>query len=89
MRLMATSTSTFRAAFYTSSSERYTYGTLNGTTDRVRGECLYGTAQRPGVLEVPIVIPGSSSLMHDLEDLSNASNALHLVYSGARMYPRN
>lgn len=88
MQLMATSTGAFRASFYVASSERYTAGTLNGTTDKVRGECLYGTAQRPGVLEVPIIIPASASIMHDVEDVSNATNALHLVYSGARMYRR-
>jgi hypothetical protein len=88
MRLMATSTGAFRASIYTSTSERYSYGTINATTDRVRGECLFGTAQRPAVLPVPIIIPGTSAIGIDLEDVSNATNALHLVFEGVRLFPK-
>lgn len=87
MRLMCTNTGAFRVSLYTSSSERYQSGTISGTSDRVRGECYFGTASRPAVLPVPIVIPGSSNITQDLEDVSNASNALHLVYEGVRLFP--
>ena len=87
MRLMSVSTGSFRASLYTSSSERYQSSTLQGTTDRVRGECMFGTASRPAVLPVPIVIPGSSTIQLDLEDVSNAGNTLHLVFEGARLFP--
>ena len=59
-----------------------------GTTDRVRSVCYFGTAQRPAVLPVPIVIPGSSVISLDLEDVSNANNALHLVFEGVRLFPK-
>lgn len=89
MRLMSTSTGSFRCSLYTSTSERYQAGSLGSTTDRVRGECYFGTASRPAVLPVPIVISGSSGILLDLEDVSGANNALHLVFEGARLYPRN
>ena len=88
MRLMYVSTGAFRSNLYTSTSERYTYGTINATTDRVRVECMYGTAQRPAVLPVPMIIPGSSQIMFDLEDVSAAGNTLHLVFEGVRLYPK-
>ncbi len=87
MRLMCTNTGSFRVQLYTSTSERMNAGTISGTTDRVRSECMYGTASRPAVLPVPMVIPGSSSILHDLEDVSNAGNTLHLVYEGVGLYP--
>jgi hypothetical protein len=88
MRCMAVSTGAFRVSLYTSNSERYQSGSLSATTDRVRSEAMYGTASRPAVLPVPIVIPGSSNIVHDLEDVSNGNNSLHLVYEGVRLYPR-
>jgi len=87
MRLMSVQTGAFRVSVYTSTSERYQYGTQNATTDRVRNECYFGTAQRPAVLPVPIIIPGSSAIMMDLEDVSGGTNALHLVFEGARLFP--
>jgi len=88
MRLMSVQTGPFRISLYTSTSERYFYGTLNATTDRVRNECVFGSAQRPGVLPVPIIIPSSSQIMFDLEDVSGATNTLHLVYEGVRLFPK-
>jgi hypothetical protein len=89
MRLMSTQTGPFRISIYTSTSERYQYNSLTvGTTDRVRSECYFGTAQRPAVLPVPIVIPGSSVISLDLEDVSNGNNALHLVFEGVRLFPK-
>lgn len=86
MRLMSVSTGAFRVSIYDSTAHRYSSGTFNATTDRVRSECMYGTASRPGVLPVPIVIAGAGVINHDLEDVSNSGNTLHLVYEGVRMY---
>lgn len=86
MRLMAVSTGPFRISLYSSTSERYQSGGLSTTTDRVRSECMFGSAQRPGVPPVPIVIPGSSTITQDLEDVSGANNSLHLVYEGVRLF---
>jgi hypothetical protein len=89
MRLMSTSTGAFRAQIYTSSTERYHSGGHAGaTTDRVRGECLFGTASRPGVLPVPIIVPAHANIILDLEDVSNAVNSLHLVFDGCRLFAR-
>jgi hypothetical protein len=88
MRLMCVNTGNFRSNLYTSTSERYTYGTITATSDRVLNACLYGTAQRPAVLPVPIIIPGTSQIMFDLEDTSNANNTLHLVFEGVRLFPK-
>jgi len=87
MRLMSVQTGSFRISLYTNTSERYMYNTINASNDRVRNEAVFGTAQRPGVLPVPIIIPGSSQILFDLEDVSNAGNALHLVYGGVRLFP--
>jgi hypothetical protein len=87
MRLMSTQTGNFRAQLYSSSTERYHHGGHSGaTTDRVRGECLFGTASRPGVLPVPIIVPGDAAILLDLEDVSGGVNALHLVFDGTRMF---
>lgn len=89
MRLMSVQTGAFRISIYTSTSERYQANTLTtGTTDRVRSECYFGTAQRPAVLPVPILVAGSSVLQLDTEDVSNAGNSLHLVFEGARLWPK-
>lgn len=89
MRLYSVQTGTFRFSLYTSTSERYQYGTLNATTDRVLNACYFGTAQRPAVLPVPIIIPGSSQIMFDIEDTSNAGNSVHVVFEGVRLYPKS
>jgi hypothetical protein len=34
------------------------------------------------------MIPGSSVISLDLEDVSNANNALHLVFEGVRLFPK-
>lgn len=88
MRLMATSTGAFRVQLYSSDSERYHSPSPGATNDRVRSECLFGNASRPGVLPVPIIIPGSSNILLDIEDVSAAPNTLHLVFEGVRLYPR-
>lgn len=87
MRLMSVQTGAFRINLYTSTSERYMYNTMGASNDRVRYEAVFGTAQRPGVLPVPIIIPGSSSILFDLEDVTAAPNTLHLVFGGVRLFP--
>lgn len=88
LRLMSTQTGPFRCQIYTSDSERYHSPSPGATNDRVANACLFGTASRPAVLPVAIIIPGSSAIVLDLEDISGASNSLHLVFEGVRMYPK-
>ena len=93
MRLMAVASDTtglasFRCAMYTSNSDRYQAASLGGVSDRVIASCLFGTASRPAVLPVPIVIPGTASLLLDLENLVASGNDLHLVLEGVRLFPK-
>lgn len=88
-RLMSVQTGAFRVSLYTSSSDRYNFnGNPQGTTDRVRSECFFGTASRPAIPTVPIIIPGSAYIGLDLEDVSGAQNTLHIVLEGRRLYPK-
>lgn len=88
MRLMQVATSTvWRCALYTDDQLRVVGGSL-AALDRVRSECLFGTASRPGVLPVPILIPGAGNIVLDLEDVSGAPNALHLVFEGVEIHSR-
>lgn len=87
-KLMSTQTAAFRAKIYTPGASDALPSNSFGTTDRCRSECLYGTASRPGVLPGVFLIPGSSSILHDLEEILGAGNTLHLVYEGWRMFPR-
>lgn len=87
MRLMCVATGHFRCQIYTDSSNRYHSATIGATNDRVRDECLFGTASRPAVLPVPIIIPGTGGILLDLEDVSAAPNTLHLVFEGVNLYP--
>jgi hypothetical protein len=94
MRLMGTCTggslglADFRIALYTSTSDRYQACSLGGTNDRVNGSCMFGTASRPAVLPVPIVIPGSGAILMDIENSSGSTIALHLVFEGVRLFPK-
>lgn len=88
LRLMAFSTSRFRTQLYTSTSQRYFANGAPGGNDRVRDDCLWGTSARPAVLPVAILVPGSSSIMLDLEDISADTNVLHLVFDGLQLFPK-
>ncbi len=87
-RLTAVSSGSFRAKIYfaTDGKSLTSGGTIGGTTDRARSECLFGTASRPAVLPVPVIIPGRSTIYLDLEDVANnGNNAIHPVFSGVRL----
>jgi hypothetical protein len=79
----------WRTQIYTSTSQRYhSSGIINGN-DRVRDECLWGNASRPAVLPLAIIIPGSSSILLDLESLDLSQDALlHLVFDGIQAFPK-
>ena len=88
-RLMSVQTGAFRCRLATDESHRYSHAaTAGGTNDRVRNECLFGTASRPAVLPVPLLIPRTNGILLDIEDVSGAGNTLHLVFEGVELYPR-
>lgn len=86
LRLMATFTGAFRTQIRTSDTQAYHANGLSGGNDRVRNECLWGTAARPYVLPVAIVVPANSAILLDLEDISVATNTLHLVFDGVQLF---
>ncbi len=88
MRLMSNSTGRFRCQIATDTSQRYASASVGGLNERVRDDCLFGTASRPAVLPVPILVPGSGGILLDLEDISAAPNVLHLVFEGVQLFPR-
>jgi len=86
-KLMSVQTNPFRVKLYTTGGDTIPANSA-GTTDRIRSECLYGTASLPAVLPGVLLIPGSGSILHDLEEILTAGNSLHLVYEGWRLFPR-
>ena len=86
LRLMATFTGAFRTQIRTSETYGYHSNGLAGGNDRVRNECMWGTAARPHVLAVAMIVPANSALLLDLEDISVAGNTLHLVFDGIKLY---
>lgn len=85
-RLMSHQTGTFRACLHIANGDRFSWGPINGSTDRTWNDCMFGTASRPAVLPVPIIIPGSSTIYLDLEDTSVAGNTVHAVFEGFCLY---
>jgi len=78
----------WKTQLYTSTSQRYNGSGITNGNDRIRDECFWGTASRPYVLPIAIMIPGSSSILLDLENLASATVNLHLVFDGLQLFPR-
>lgn len=50
------------------------------------GQLFAGTAQYPNLLAKPRLIRRNSALLTYMQDLSNAQNAIQIVYEGAKIY---
>jgi len=85
--LMRVKTGDFRVRLFNSSGQYYSSSGEGGTNDRVRDTCLFGDAQLPFLLVPHIDIPPSGFIGFDLEDVSNAQNAIELVFAGHKLYP--
>jgi len=55
-------------------------------SDYVQNVNVFGTAQRPNLLVVPLIIPPMSSTVIDLVDTSGAPNTGEIVLSGYKVY---
>lgn len=86
--LLSTQTGPFRVQIYTTSGDRLVVPHAGQMTDRAHYSCLFGTAQRPGVLYPGLLVPGTGAILLDLEDLSGAENQLHLVFGGLALTER-
>ncbi len=77
----------FRIRLFDSQNHYYSSSGEGGTNDRVRDDCIFGDGQLPFIVVPHIDIPAGGYIGFDLEDVSGASNLVHLVFSGAKIYP--
>lgn len=84
--LTCTKSGDFRIRLYDSSGRYYSSSGEGGTNDRVRDACLFGTGALPGLVVPHIDIPAGGFLGFDLEDVSGATNTVHICYGGAKVY---
>lgn len=87
IHLTAVYSGAFRVKIYfATNGASLSTGIPSGNTDRVRVECIYGTAQRPSFLPAPVIIPGNSTIYQDFEDVANnGTNNIHTVFTGLRL----
>lgn len=81
--LTRTKTGDFRFRMFDSSSRFYSSSGPGGTNDLVRDSCMFGDGSLPFVIAPHPVIDKSGFLGFDLQDVSNANNAIELCFTGA------
>ncbi len=54
----------------------------------VHSSALMGTAERPGPLDKPLLLPANTTISFDFTDLSGATNNLYFVIAGFKVYGR-
>ena len=65
---------------------RDTSKNLGWSNIQLRTENLFGTAQFPNRLQTPILLPPSSTIYLDLQDLSGLANDIDIAFEGYRIY---
>ncbi len=54
----------------------------------IHSSALMGTAERPGPLHKPLLLPANTTVSFDFNDLSGADNDLYFVLAGFKVYNR-
>lgn len=80
-------TGDFRIRLFDSQNQYYSSSGEGGTNDRVRDTCCFGDGSLPFIVVPHIIIPAGGYIGFDLEDVSNASNVVHLAFIGTKVYP--
>lgn len=66
----------------------YAQGGVGGTSDRVMDNLIFGNAQFPGALPVPIIYQPNASIQMEFQDVSNnAPYVIHLGFWGVYLKP--
>lgn len=52
----------------------------------IHSTALVGTAERPGPLHKPLLLPANTTISFDLTDLSGATNEVYFVMAGFKLY---
>jgi hypothetical protein len=55
---------------------------------QIHSSALMGTAERPGPLHKPLLLPANTTISFDVTDLSGATNQLYFVIAGFKVYGR-
>ena len=55
---------------------------------QVHSSAFMGTAQRPGPLHKPLLLPANTTISLDYTDLSGATNEIYLSFVGFKVYNR-
>lgn len=83
--LTRTATGAFRFRMFDSSSRYYSSAGaagVAGSNDLVRDACMFGTGSLPFVIAPHPVIDKSGFIGYDIQDASNANNAIELAFIG-------
>lgn len=78
--LRVVSTGTYRIFARIDSSDRQLMN------EQQHGNNVAGTAQRPGFLAKPLLLPANTTISFDLTDLSGSTNEIELTMNGYKIY---
>ncbi len=56
--------------------------------EAVNSSAFMGTAERPGPLHKPLLLPANTTVSFDITDISGATNELYLTLAGFKVYNR-
>jgi len=90
LQRVRTSTGAFRFRMTnTEGAWMHSSGRNSGSsTEKIRDANFFGTAQLPGLFLAPMLFKPGGIIKYDLEDVSNATNAIQIVFSGVKLYQR-
>ncbi len=54
----------------------------------IHSAAIMGTAERPGPLHKPLLLPANTTISFDVTDLSGATNEVYFAFAGFKVYNR-